>query len=72
MIATDVAILQNVNVAFGAIFGIFGGVLIRRYGLRKIFIIAQCLITIGMLWSAFINSFSEFIFSYGIVQCTVI
>lgn len=67
--ATNTATIINVNFAFGMMLGLFNGPLLKTYGYRKVSIVGSLLYTIGVTVTAFANSFTLIIISYGILAC---
>lgn len=67
--ATNTAIIVNLNFAFGMILGLFNGPLLKTYGYRKISIIGSLLYTTGVTLTAFANSFTLIILTYGLLAC---
>lgn len=69
MNATDVSIIINVNLASGMLLGMINGALLKTYGYKKVAIAGSILHTVGIMLTAFANSFSLFIICYGILTC---
>ncbi|KAG9434866.1 hypothetical protein HZU67_02850 [Apis mellifera carnica] len=64
--ATQGTIIINTSFSFGMILGLVNGPLLRNYGYRKMAIIGSLFFSIGVIITAFINSFTSFILFYGI------
>lgn len=67
--ATQGTIIINTSFSFGMILGLVNGPLLRNYGYRKMAIIGSLFFSIGVIITAFINSFTFFILFYGIFTC---
>nr|CAD7399969.1 unnamed protein product [Timema poppensis] len=65
--ATDASIIINVNAAFGMALGLVHGVLLKRFGYRKVGIIASLITFVGVVLTSFGNSFSHFLITYGLL-----
>ncbi|XP_063229803.1 monocarboxylate transporter 13-like [Bacillus rossius redtenbacheri] len=68
MSATDISVIINVNSAFGMSFGLFHGLIIKRFGYRKVAIVASSIAFIGVLSTSFGNSFAHFFVTYGLIS----
>lgn len=67
--ARDVAIIQNVREAFGAILGMFSGIVIKRFGCRKVAFISAVLLSIGTVACVYVTDFVTFLIFYGLISC---
>lgn len=67
--ATDVAVIQNYGSVIGWTLSLFGGVLIKRCGCRTAAFVSCLFAAPGILWSAHVRSYTQFIMSYTILQC---
>nr|CAD7458210.1 unnamed protein product [Timema tahoe] len=65
--ATDASIIINVNAAFGMALGLVHGVLLKRFGYRKVGIVASLITFVGVVLTSFGNSFSHFLITYGLL-----
>ncbi|XP_025155951.1 uncharacterized protein LOC105182410 [Harpegnathos saltator] len=65
--ATNTAVIINVNFAFGMIFGLFNGPLLKTYGYRKVSVIGSVLFTLGLILTTFANNLTFIIISYGLL-----
>lgn len=65
--ATDTTIIINVNLAFGMIFGMINGALLKTYGYKKVAMTGSIIFTIGIMLTAFAKTFSLIIICYGIL-----
>ncbi|XP_036140026.1 monocarboxylate transporter 9 isoform X2 [Monomorium pharaonis] len=65
--ATDTSIIINVNLAFGMILGLFNGPLLKIFGYRKVAIAASIMFAVGVILTAFANSFTLIIICYGVL-----
>lgn len=67
--ATEGTIILNTNLAFGMILGLVNGPFLRIYGYRKMAMIGSTLFSSGVITTAFANSFTSLMISYGIFAC---
>ncbi|XP_063229799.1 monocarboxylate transporter 13-like [Bacillus rossius redtenbacheri] len=65
--ATDISVLINVNSSFGLFFGLVQGMILKRFGYRKVAIAASFFAFVGVLATSFGNSFLHFFIAYGLV-----
>lgn len=63
--ATDGSVIINTNAAFGMMMGLINGPLLRIYGYRKVSVAGATFISVGILLTAFANTFTFFIITYG-------
>lgn len=69
MTGIEISIIITVNSAFGMGLGLINGPLLRRFGCRRIAIAGAVFHTVGLMLSAWANSFTLFIITYGILCC---
>lgn len=69
MNATDTSVIINVNLAFGMMFGMINGALLKTFGYKKVAMAGSIIFTVGIMLTAFANTFSLFIICYGILTC---
>jgi MFS family permease len=62
----------NVNLAFGMVLGLINGPLLKTFGYRKIAIAGSVIYTLGIMLTAFANSFALIIICYGILACELL
>lgn len=67
MPAADITMIMNINSAFGMSMGLINGPLLRNFGFRKVGVMAGILFSVGMMATAFANSFGTFVLTYGII-----
>ena len=67
--ATDTSVIINVNLAFGMMLGLINGPLLKTFGYRKVAMTGSIMFTIGVTLTAFANSFTLIIISYGVLAC---
>jgi len=67
--ATDTSIIINVNLAFGMILGLINGPLLKIYGYKKVAMAGSIIHTVGIISTAFANTFTLLIICYGILAC---
>lgn len=65
--ATDTSVIINVNLAFGMILGLINGPLLKIFGYRKVAMAGSIMFTVGVTLTAFANSFTLIIISYGVL-----
>lgn len=69
MNATDISIIINVNLAFGMMFGMINGALLKTFGYQKVAIAGSVMYTIGVMLTALANTFTFFLICYGMLTC---
>ncbi|KAL6440494.1 hypothetical protein ACFW04_003189 [Cataglyphis niger] len=67
MNATDISIIINVNLAFGMMFGMINGALLKTFGYQKVAIAGSVMYTVGVMLTAFANTFTFFLICYGML-----
>ncbi|KMQ87401.1 monocarboxylate transporter 9, partial [Lasius niger] len=67
MNATDTSVIISVNLAFGMMFGMINGALLKTFGYKKVAMAGSIIFTVGIMLTAFANTFSLFIICYGIL-----
>ncbi|CAG2063511.1 unnamed protein product [Timema podura] len=68
MSATDASVIINVNYAFGMGLGLIHGAVLKRFGYRRVAIVASIVNAIGVGLTSFANSFIHFLITYGILN----
>lgn len=69
MNATDTSIIINVNLAFGMMFGMINGALLKTFGYQKVALAGSIIYTAGIMSTAFANTFTFFLICYGMLTC---
>lgn len=67
--ATDISIIININLASGMMLGMVNGALLKTFGYKKVAMVGSILHAVGIMLTAFANTFSLFIICYGILSC---
>lgn len=67
MNATDTSIIINVNLAFGMMFGMINGALLKTFGYQKVALAGSIIYTAGIMLTAFANTFTFFLICYGML-----
>ncbi|XP_024893836.1 uncharacterized protein LOC112468741 isoform X1 [Temnothorax curvispinosus] len=65
--ATDTSVIINVNLAFGMILGLINGPLLKIYGYRRVALTGSIMYAVGVILTAFANSFALIIICYGVL-----
>nr|CAD7604454.1 unnamed protein product [Timema genevievae] len=68
MSATDASVIINVNYAFGMGLGLIHGAVLKRFGYRRVAIVASIVNAIGVGLTSFANSFIHFLITYGLLN----
>ncbi|TGZ52829.1 Monocarboxylate transporter, partial [Temnothorax longispinosus] len=69
--ATDTSVIINVNLAFGMILGLINGPLLKIYGYRRVALTGSIMYAVGVILTAFANSFALIIICYGFVYIAI-
>lgn len=67
MSAADLALIINTNSALSMSLGFVNGPVLRRFGYRKISILAALLFSLGLILTAMVDSVMGFIITYGVI-----
>lgn len=65
---TNIAVIMNLNNAFGLALGLFNGPILRTFSYRKVAMVGSGFVFFGMVLTAYASSFAEFLVYYGIVM----
>ncbi|XP_026276324.1 uncharacterized protein LOC113205080 [Frankliniella occidentalis] len=65
---TRIAVIMNLNNAFGLALGLFNGPILRRFSYRKVALFGSFLVFVGVVLTSFSRSFVEFLIFYGIIM----
>jgi hypothetical protein len=68
MSATDSSLILNLNSALGMTLGLFNGVLLKKFGYRKVALLGGTLYSTGLIATAGANSFLHFLITYSIIS----
>lgn len=67
--ATDGSIIINTNASISMLSGLINGPLLKIYGYRKVSYASVIFLVLGIFSTAFANSFTTLIITYGLIAC---
>lgn len=67
--AVEATLILNLNSALGMTFGLFNGVLLKKFGFRKIAFLGGVLFSTGITTTAFAETFQHFLITYSVIAC---
>lgn len=67
--ATDGTLIITTNASVSMMSGIVNGPLLKAYGYRKLSYLSVILLFLGLLTTAFANSFTMLFITYGLITC---
>ncbi|XP_025835434.1 monocarboxylate transporter 9-like isoform X1 [Agrilus planipennis] len=68
--AINISVITNTSQAFGLLLGFINGALLKKLGYRKVAFASAFFIFIGFFTTAFANSFTTFLITYGLIYST--